>query len=102
MLLGFCADTHEVWEFVGKFIWVIRIVIPVILLIIGTVTFGKAIIADDDKEIKSAVTKLIKKLIIAAIIFFLPTIVKALFNLLLPTNANTGEHDWVTCVDKLL
>ena len=79
---SFCYDTREIWVFVGQIVNIFKIVIPVILIVIGVVALGKAVIADDDKEIKTAVTKLIKKVIVAVIIFFVPAIVKAIFNLI--------------------
>ena len=50
MFLGICSDTdmQQVWGIVKAILWIIRIAIPLILVIIGTVTFGKAIIADDN------------------------------------------------------
>jgi surface polysaccharide O-acyltransferase-like enzyme len=101
MFLGICSDTdmQQVWGIVKAILWIIRIAIPLILVIIGTVTFGKAIIADDDKEIKSAVTKLIKKVILAVIIFVLPIIVKALFNTLLPSGT---DNEWQACINAVL
>ena len=76
---GFCAQTKEVWQFVGWIVTIIKVIVPVILIIIGIIAFGKAVIASDDKEIKTAVSGLIKKFIIAVVIFFIPAIVKALF-----------------------
>ena len=103
MLLGFCTDTVEIWQFVGKILWIIRVLVPVILLVIGTVTLGKAVIAEDDGEIKKSVTKLVKKVIIAAIIFFLPMLVKAIFNLVLSDEAKgNAQNDYVVCIDSLL
>jgi len=101
MFLGICTDTEmaQVWGIVKSILWVIRIAIPIILVVIGSVTFGKAIIADDDKEIKSAVTKLIKKVVLAVIIFVLPIIVKALFNTLLPEGTN---NEWAACITAVL
>lgn len=97
MFLGLCDnEMASVWGIVGNIILAIRIIIPIILIVIGTVAFGKAIIADDDKEIKTAVTKLIKKAILAVLIFVLPIIVKALFNTLLPEKDRNGS--WANCI----
>lgn len=77
---GFCADTKDVWQFVGWIVNIIKVVIPVILIILGIIAFGKAVISDDEKEIKSAVSTLIRKFIIAVVIFFIPSIVLGLFH----------------------
>ena len=82
LLDGFCEDTFEIWKFIGTIVMIFKIVIPVILIIIGIIAFGKAVIADDEKEMKSAITKLIKKVLLAVFIFFIPSLIKAVFNLI--------------------
>ena len=50
------------------------------------VDLGKAVVASDEKVIKTATGSLLKKVIAALIIFFLPTIITAVVNL-------TGQKD---------
>ena len=76
---GLCASTAGVWQLVGLLLLIFKVVIPAILIIIGIITLGKAVISDDDKEAKKGFTGLIKKFIVAVMIFFLPTIISALF-----------------------
>ena len=95
---GFCVSTQDVWIFVGKIVTIIKIIIPAILVVLGIISFGKAVIADDDKEIKSAVTKLIKKVVLGVFIFFIPTILSAIFGLVLPKDANSN-NDFACCID---
>ena len=77
---GFCSETKEIWQFVGWLVTILKIVIPVILVILGIVALGKAVISSDDKEIKTAINGLIKKFIIAVVIFFIPALISALFD----------------------
>lgn len=76
---GFCAATATFWQFVGYFLLVFKIVIPSILIIIGIITLGKAVISSDDKDMKNGVRSMIKKFVVAVVIFFIPSIVGALF-----------------------
>ena len=76
---GICANTAGVWQLVGYLIMVFKIVIPVILIIIGIITLGKAVISTDENESKKGFSLLIKKFIIAVVIFFLPSVISALF-----------------------
>ena len=39
----FCADSLEIWNFVGKIVLVLKILIPVIIIILGIVDLGKEI-----------------------------------------------------------
>ena len=46
-----------------------QIGIPIVLIIYGTIDLGKAVIASDEKEIKAAQSRLIKRFIYAAMVF---------------------------------
>ena len=93
---GFCYNTSVIFQFIGYIVMVLKIVIPAILIVIGVVALGKAVIADDDKEIKTAVNSLIKKFITAVFIFFIPTIVSALFSIV--NGFSDVKPDYDICV----
>ena len=94
---GFCYQTSGIWQFAGYAVMVLKIVIPAILIILGIVALGKAVIAADDKEIKTAVNSLIKKFFAAVIIFFIPAIVSALFGVV--AQFNDVQNDYEVCVN---
>ncbi len=85
MFLGdvstFCTSTTDIWRFIGKIIAIFKIVVPVILIVIGVIALGKALVSNDDKEIKTAFNSLLKKVIIGVVIFFIPTLVSAIIGL---------------------
>ena len=60
---------------------IIQIVIPIVLIVLGTIDLGKAVIASDDKKVKEAQSMLIKRAIYAAAIFFVTTIVTVLMGI---------------------
>lgn len=78
---GFCSQTVGVWQVVGYFLMMFKIVLPIILIVIGVITFGKAVISDDEKEIKKGYVSLFKRLIVCVVAFFLPQIVTTIFNI---------------------
>lgn len=84
MLLAadFCAKTANIWQILGHVVTIIKIVIPLILIILGMIDLGKAVIASDDKAISKAVSALVKRFIAAVVMFFIPTIVSAVFSAL--------------------
>lgn len=94
---GFCEETKVMWAFFGRCLTVFQIIIPVILIILGVIGLGKAVIADDDKEIKTQTTKLIKKIIVGVCIFFIPTLVTSLLTLV--GQINDEEADYTVCVN---
>lgn len=77
---GFCAQTATVWQMIGYILLILKIIIPAILIVIGIITLGKAVISSDDKDMKNGVSSMIKKFIVAVFIFFVPTIVGTLFS----------------------
>lgn len=93
---GFCYNTSVVFQFIGYIVMILKILIPAILIVLGVVALGKAVISDDDKEIKTAVNSLIKKFITAVLIFFIPTIVSALFTIV--NGFSDVEADYNVCI----
>ena len=64
----------------------VQLFIPIILIILGTIDLGKAVIASDDKEVKAAQGRLIKRFIYAALIFFVTTLVSVLIMFMGPSS----------------
>lgn len=79
---------------------IIQIGIPILLIIMGSLDLGKAVVASDDKEIKAATSRLVKRAIAAAAVFFVVLIVKLLINLVAnntSSNQVAGADSWATC-----
>ena len=91
----YCADSATVWQFLGEIIYIIRIVIPVIIILLGTLDLGKAVMAGEDKKIKEAQGMLIKRLIYGVAIFFVVAIVQVVFGLV--DDADTSKACF-TCI----
>lgn len=67
----------------------VKIVIPVILIFLGMVDMGKAVVSNDEKEMKNSQTRLIKRIIYAVVIFLLVSLVQLIFGLV----GNQGEGE---------
>lgn len=77
---------------------IIQIGIPILLIILGTIDLGKAVISSDDKEVKAAQGRLIKRILYAVLIFFVTTIVTVVFNLLSTAgDDDVTVGDWRAC-----
>lgn len=59
---------------------IMKIAAPILILVLTTFDFVKATILQDKDESKVAFNKLIKRLLLAAILFFLPTLINLLLN----------------------
>ena len=93
---SFCADSASAWMFIGEIVYIIRIVIPVIIILLGTIDLGKAVLAGEDKKIKEAQKAFIKRLIYGVAVFFIFTFVKIVFGLL---GVETDQGDTKICWD---
>lgn len=80
--MGFCTDAYDILYFVGTIFFVFKIVIPILLIVWGSIDLGKAVVAQKEDEIKKATEILVKRLIAAVVIFFIPSIVGLVFGLL--------------------
>lgn len=79
---------------------VFQIGIPIILIVFGTLDLGKAVIASDDKAVKEAQSKLIKRCIYAIAVFFIVTIISLAFNLVanvVDSSTSNALTEWSTC-----
>lgn len=74
-----------------KFIMrVICIIVPIVMIVLGTIDLFKAVTAGKEEEIKKKQKALITRLIAGILVFLVPTIVTVLFNLI-------GYKEWHTC-----
>ena len=76
---------------------VIRIGIPLILVIMGMLDLGKAVISQKEDDIKKNQKIFVSRLIAAALVFFVFTIVKLVLSLVTSDNESI-----VNCLDALL
>lgn len=74
---------------------IIKIGIPILLVIFGMVDLGKAVMSNDEKEMKGAQTKLIKRVLYAVLIFFIFAIVQWIVSIV-DDNAQ-GENSCLNC-----
>ena len=72
------------------------------MIILGIFDLGKAVIVSDEKEVKAAQSRLIKRFIYAAATFFIVTLVTVLMNIV--STSDSGESDptsWKSCWTKV-
>lgn len=80
------------FKFLGRILYVVKIVIPILLIVLGTIDFGKTITAGKDDAIVGAAKRLASRAVAGIIIFLLPTIINFVFGLL-----PQGENNYSKC-----
>lgn len=78
---------------------IIQIGIPILLIIMGSIDLGKAVLSSDEKAVKAAQGMLIKRVISAVAVFLVVTIVHIVFNLFGDTNTDeiNNTAGWWEC-----
>jgi len=95
-----CGGILPVVQLIRKGVFpIIQIGIPILLILMGTIDLGKAVLSNDDKEIKGSTTKLIKRAIAALAVFFISTLVTVIMGWIGLTDV--GEQGgWATCWEE--
>lgn len=99
-----CGGLLPIFKVIRKGIFpIIWIGIPIILILMGSIDLGKAVLASDDKEIKAAQSRLIKRVLYAVVIFFMATIVSLVMNIVGKAGTDAVEQgsntSWSACWD---
>ena len=78
---------------------ILQIGIPIILIVLGTLDLGKAVTSSDDKAVKEAQSKLIKRCIYAILVFFIVTLVNLVFSMVgtIAGDDAPGLQSWSAC-----
>lgn len=58
----------------------IRIAVPILVIVLGSIDFAKAVLSDEQQELKKSGSRFIKRCIIAILIFFVPTLIMYLIS----------------------
>lgn len=88
-----CSDLWEIWQIIGWVLWIFKIVIPIIIIIFGMIDLGKAVVASKDDEIKKSIKSLAMRAVAGIIIFFIPTLVGAIFKIVNDFSEVEGEYN---------
>lgn len=94
---NFCDETStkRVLSLVGNIIIIAKVLVPLIIILIGSIDLFKAVMAKDDKELMTSIKSLGLRLLLGVFIFFVPTIVDVAFDLV---NDGHNDNQCVKCV----
>ena len=94
-----CLDlfSQDFIDEINSYLLVVRIAVPILLIVMGTLDFAKAIFASSEDEMKKAQQKFIKRVLAAVLVFLIPTLVNFLleiangiWNYIDPNTCNIG------------
>jgi len=74
-LFGSKSDPDSIRYLLNEVLMYPKIIVPILVIVLGMVDFGKAVMASKEDEMKKAQTTFIKRVLISVVIFLVPTIV---------------------------
>ncbi len=96
----------KAFQIIGYILLIAKLVVPLILIILGSVDFAKAVIASNEKPNKDVIMTLMRRFIAAFIIFFIPTVLNFVLSLVDgASDAVKGDdtsHGFTSCATCLL
>lgn len=92
-----CGGLLPIVKVIVSIMKVVTIIIPIALIVFGTIDLGKAVIASDEKEVKAAQKRLIQRFIYAALVFFVPTLVYFVMNMVASGAEDQDTTSWRGC-----
>ena len=97
----FCeGKVQGVFTTIGWVFFILKILIPIILIVFGSIDFGKAMLSNKDDEIKKSAKTLVLRAIAGVIIFFIPTLLNFVVELIGGDDLYNGT--FATCTHCML
>ena len=66
---------EDLKSFLKEILMYPKIIVPILVILLGTLDLAKAVISSKEDEMKKAQTTFIKRLLLGIVIFFVPTII---------------------------
>ena len=87
-------DPDSVAWFIVKILNYLRLLGPLMVLVLSSLDFAKAILTSDDESLKKAQSNLITRLILAALLFVLPTLIEVILDIFGITSSDICIFNW--------
>ena len=94
--IDFCYKTAVAWQIIGIAFLIFKILIPIIIIVLGIIDLSKVVTSGEEKDIKDKTKSLAMRIIAGIIIFFVPSIVSTIFNLI--TSFAPAANDYKNCI----
>ncbi|MGI6324636.1 MAG: hypothetical protein ACOXZS_01660 [Bacilli bacterium] len=78
-----CSDVldQELLDFLDMIFDYIKVLVPIYLIVLGAIDFGRAVMAGSEKDIQQVQSTFSKRLIAAIFVYFVPTLLNIILDL---------------------
>lgn len=92
LMLFDCTDSNftKILGLIKAFLQLVQILIPIALIVLGSLDLGKAVMSSNEDAIKKSQKALINRVIAAVMVFLVATIVSFVMGFV-------GNNDWKDC-----
>lgn len=91
---NFCSDFGDTLRLVSISVLIVRIIVPLLIIIMGTLDMYKTVTSGKDDDLKKQAIVLGKRIIIGFMVFFLPSFVDLVVN-----GLDNSPSDYKVCLD---
>lgn len=88
-------------NFIANIVDIIKIFVPILLIIMGAIEFGKAVMAQQEDQIKKSQTAFIQKVIAGAAVFFVIVLVGWLLKVINNADSSLNANDALNCMSLM-
>lgn len=85
-------------KILGYVILICKWIVPLIIIVLGMIDYGKAVVSNDDKALNKATAALIRRIVAGISIFLIPTIIVAILNITIPSTDISLEGEGKTTI----
>lgn len=88
--------TLKVFQVIGYILFILKILVPIIIIVLGVIEFGKAALSGDEEANTTSFKTLMMRIITGVTIFFIPTILDFALSLVQGTKDAASKYDGCT------
>mgnify|MGYP006995778345 CR=1 FL=1 len=89
--------TLKAFQVIGYILFILKILVPIIIIILGIIEFGKAALSGDEKANTTSFKTLMMKIVAGIMIFFIPTVFFTEYIFIKRTSVGTYVTVWIQC-----
>ncbi len=88
-------------NFIANIVDIIKIFVPILLIIMGAIEFGKAVMAQQEDQIKKSQTAFIQKVIAGAAVFFVIVLVGWILKIINKADSSLNANKALNCMSLM-
>ena len=97
--INICSSENnalKAFQIIGYILFVIKILIPIIIIVLGMIDFGKAALSGDEKANTTSFKTLMMRIITGVMIFFIPTVLDFALSMVQGTKDTASKYEGCT------